>query len=69
MNEIKSFINKICIEMGVTRNPNDTTLEGVFAELDEDKSDDVSIEELQVFLKRIFILQRDEIRRVLQLQN
>ena len=43
------------------RNPDDTSLESVFQEMDADGSDSVDFEELEAFLRRIFILQRDEI--------
>ena len=55
--------------MGLEKNPDDKTLEGVYKELDEDGSNDVSLDELEVFLRRIFILQRDEINRVIRIVN
>ena len=64
--EIKEFIDKICNEMGLHRNPDDQTLEQVFNELDVDGDNDISLDELEVFLRRIFILQRDEILRVVR---
>ena len=45
--EIKAFIEKICKEMGMKNNPDDKTMNEVFRELDEDGSDDVSVEELK----------------------
>ena len=64
--EIKDFIDGICTDMGLQRNPDDASLEQVFNELDVDGDNDISPDELEVFLKRIFILQRDEIMRVMR---
>ena len=36
-------------------NPDDKTIAEVFAELDEDGSDDISVEELKGFLRKLFI--------------
>ncbi len=36
-------------------NPDDKTIQEVFAELDEDGSDDISGEELKHFLRKLFI--------------
>ena len=38
----------------------------MFNELDVDGDNDISLDELEVFLRRIFILQRDEILRVVR---
>ena len=66
--EIRNFIDNICQEMGMESNPDDVTIAEVFNELDEDGSNDISIEEMKLFLKKIFICQRDEIAKVLQKQ-
>ena len=52
--------------MGVPAVSHDSTMEQVFNELDEDGGGDISLEELKAFLKRIFILQRDEIMKVMR---
>ena len=65
--EIRNFIDNICSEMGMTQNPDDKTIAEVFSELDEDGSNDISIDEMKVFLRKIFIVQRDEIGRVMKL--
>ena len=63
--EIRNFIDNICQEMGMESNPDDTTIAEVFNELDEDGSNDISIDEMKMFLRKIFICQRDEIAKVL----
>jgi len=64
--EVRNFINNICAEMGMDTNPDDTSIAEVFAELDEDGSNDISIDEMKAFLRKIFICQRDEIAKVLR---
>ena len=51
--------------MGMKNNPDDRTISEVFAELDEDGSDDISIAELKQFLKRLFIAQKEEVAKAL----
>ncbi len=63
--EIKNFINNICIEMGMKNNPDDKTITEVFAELDPDRSDDISTEELKIFLRKLFVCQKDEVAKAL----
>ena len=63
--EIKNFINNICMEMGMKNNPDDKTIQEVFAELDEDNSDDISIDELKAFLRKLFVCQKDEVAKAL----
>ena len=41
--------------MGMKSNPDERTISEVFAELDEDGSDDISIEELKGFLRKLFV--------------
>jgi Ca2+-binding EF-hand superfamily protein len=53
--EIRNFIDNICQEMGMETNPDDETIAEVFNELDEDGSNDISIDEMKVFLKKIFV--------------
>ena len=65
--EIRGFIDKICDDMGLEKKTDDETLDEVFKELDADGGGDVSVDELESFLRRIFILQRDEINRVIQM--
>ena len=64
--EIRNFIDNICQEMGMKNNPDDKTIAEVFSELDEDGSNDIDIEEMKIFLRKIFIVQRDEISKVLK---
>mmetsp|Transcript_30471 Transcript_30471/g.37519 ORF Transcript_30471/g.37519 Transcript_30471/m.37519 type:complete len:112 (+) Transcript_30471:22-357(+) len=59
--EIRGFIDNICSEMDVERHPDDRTLEAAFLSMDEDGSNEISFDELCKFLRRVFILQRDEI--------
>ena len=66
MGEIRAFIDLICAETGVVRNADDMTLDEVFADMDEDGNNSVEFDELEEFLKRIFILQRDEISQVVK---
>ena len=54
--EITGFITQISKELGLEVNPDDQELKGVYEELDVDGNGDVDLDELQVFLKRIFIL-------------
>ena len=63
--EIRNFIDNICQEMGMQENPDDDTIAEVFAELDEDGSNDIDIDEMKHFLRKIFIMQRDEIAKVI----
>lgn len=46
-------------------NPDDKTMNEVFAELDEDGSDDVSADELKAFLRKLFTSQKDEVAKAL----
>ena len=46
-------------------NPDDKTITEVFSELDEDGSDDISVEELKSFLRKLFIHQRDDVAKAL----
>ncbi len=36
-------------------NPDDRTIQEVFAELDEDGNDEISVEELKGFLRKLFV--------------
>mmetsp|Transcript_24680 Transcript_24680/g.24248 ORF Transcript_24680/g.24248 Transcript_24680/m.24248 type:complete len:101 (-) Transcript_24680:77-379(-) len=53
--EIKNFIFNICSEMGMKNNPDEKTIAEVFSELDEDGSDDISVNELKGFLRKLFV--------------
>ena len=64
--EIRNFIDNVCQEMGMESNPDDKTIAEVFSELDEDGSNDISIDEMKTFLRKIFVVQRDEIAKVLR---
>ncbi len=46
-------------------NPDDKTIQEVFAELDEDGSDDISTDELKKFLRKLFVCQKDEVGKAL----
>jgi Ca2+-binding EF-hand superfamily protein len=45
--EIRQFIENICKEMGMKKSPDDDTINELFKELDEDDSDDITIDELK----------------------
>jgi Ca2+-binding EF-hand superfamily protein len=62
--EIRSFINGICVQMGLEAMPEDKVFDEVFEELDEDGSNDISLQEMKDFLRKIFICQRDEIGKL-----
>lgn len=49
--EIRSFINGICVQMGLEAMPEDKVFDEVFAELDEDGSGDISLQEMKDFLR------------------
>ena len=51
--------------MGMKNNPDDKTIQEVFAELDEDGSDDISTDELKGFLRKLFITQKEEVGKAL----
>ena len=53
--EIRNFINGICVQMGLDAMPEDKVFDEVFQELDEDGSNDISLQEMKDFLRKIFI--------------
>ena len=59
--EIRAFIENICKEMGMKKQPDDDTINELFKELDEDDSDDITIDELKQFLKKLFLAQKHEV--------
>lgn len=63
--ELKSFIIRVCNEMGMRTTPEDKTIEEVFKDLDEDNSNDINMEEFGRFLKRLFISQKEECAKAL----
>jgi Ca2+-binding EF-hand superfamily protein len=63
LDEIKKFMNGTSLKM------DDNTFREVFAELDEDGTNDVSQEELGRFMRRLFRCQRDEIGKVIGIEN
>lgn len=63
--EIRNFIDNICEEMGMAQKTDDDTIAEVFAELDQDGSNDIDISEMKQFLRKIFIVQRDEIGKII----
>lgn len=52
--------------MGLEAMPEDKVFDEVFAELDEDGSNDISLQEMKDFLRKIFICQRDEIGKLVE---
>jgi Ca2+-binding EF-hand superfamily protein len=54
---------------GTSLKMDDNTFREVFAELDEDGTNDVSQEELGRFMRRLFRCQRDEIGKVIGIEN
>ena len=50
--------------MGLEAMPEDKVFDEVFEELDEDGSNDISLQEMKDFLRKIFICQRDEIGKL-----
>lgn len=55
--------------MGLAQMPEQKVFDEVFAELDEDGSGDISMQEMKDFLRKIFLTQRDEIASFLESQN
>ena len=52
--------------MGMMNTPDEETMDEVFSELDEDGSNDISIEEMKVYLRKIFVSQRNELAKLVQ---
>ena len=46
---------RICKEMGITAVPEEKVFDEVFADLDEDGSGDISMDELKDFFRKIFV--------------
>ena len=63
--ELRQFVVKVCHDKGMKTTPEDQTIDEVFKDLDEDNSDDITNEEFSVFLRRLFITQREEYARAL----
>eukprot|EP00344_Euplotes_crassus_P006046 CAMPEP_0197005196 /NCGR_PEP_ID=MMETSP1380-20130617/28351_1 /TAXON_ID=5936 /ORGANISM="Euplotes crassus, Strain CT5" /LENGTH=57 /DNA_ID=CAMNT_0042424253 /DNA_START=202 /DNA_END=378 /DNA_ORIENTATION=- len=55
--------------MGMKNNPDEQVIKEVFAELDEDGSDDVSHDELKEFLRKLFEAQKEEVEKALKPQD
>ena len=47
------------------KQPDDDTINELFKELDEDDSDDITIDELKQFLRKLFQTQKDEVEKEL----
>ena len=67
--EIRKFLNNMCLEMGMEEVPDEQTLSEIFEELDEDGSMDIDLDEMKAFLRKIFIMQRDDIARILETEK
>ncbi|TNV84109.1 hypothetical protein FGO68_gene1095 [Halteria grandinella] len=63
--ELKGFVAKVCIDMGMKAVPEDRAMDEVFRDLDEDNSEDINQEEFGRFLRRLFIAQKDECAKAL----
>lgn len=63
--ELKQFVQKVCLDMGMKTVPEDKAIDEVFRDLDEDNSDDINQEEFGRFLRRLFITQKDECAKAL----
>jgi Ca2+-binding EF-hand superfamily protein len=57
---LKQFVSKVCIDMGMRTAPDDKAIEEVFRDLDEDNSNEVNQEEFGRFLRRLFIQQKED---------
>ncbi len=40
--ELKQFIQRVCVDMGMKTTPDDKTIDEVFKDLDEDNSNDIN---------------------------
>ena len=52
--ELKQFVQKVCLDMGMKTTPEEKAMDEVFRDLDEDDSNDINQEEFGRFLKRLF---------------
>merc|ERR1740139_359956 len=59
--EVRNFVDNICLGMGMEEKPDDATIAEVFAELDEDGSNEISLDEMKVFLRKLFSNQLEQI--------
>lgn len=63
--ELRTFIQRVCVDMGMKTVPDDKTIDEVFKDLDEDNSNDINKEEFGRFLRRLFISQKEECEKAL----
>ncbi len=66
LNEIEDFIENVCKEMGINKNPDKNSIKEVFKELDEDHSNSIDEKELAKFLKILFGDQRAQCEATLK---
>ena len=64
--EVEEFIMNVCSEMGIKNAPAKSNIRDVFEELDEDKSKNISKDELAKFLKVLFEEQRNQLGKQLK---
>jgi len=62
---LKQFVTKVCLDMGMRTAPDERAVEEVFRDLDEDNSNEVSQEEFGRFLRRLFIQQKEDCAKAL----
>jgi len=63
--ELRAFIQRVCVDMGMKTVPEDKTIDEVFKDLDEDNSNDINREEFGRFLRRLFVNQKEECDKAL----
>ena len=64
--EVEEFIMNVCSEMGIKNAPAKSNIRDVFEELDEDKSKNISKDELAKFLTVLFEEQRNQLGKQLK---
>ena len=65
IDEVQTFIEGVCTEMGIKKAPGKDNIKEVFEELDEDKSKNISKDELAKFLRVLFDEQRKNLAKQL----
>ena len=66
IDEVEEFIMSVCSEMGIKNAPAKGNIRDVFEELDEDKSKNISKDELAKFLRVLFEEQRNQLAKQLK---
>ncbi len=64
--EVQDFITGVCTEMGIKKAPKEASIKEVFEELDEDKSMNISRDELAKFLRVLFEEQKNQLAKQLK---